>query len=127
MPYISGGELYHLLKSYQKFPEMFVKVFIIQIVTAVGYLHELDLVHRDLKLENIMVCDDGYIKLIDFGMATMLKPGERSGDYVGTAEYMAPEILENSKDRQTDKNVDWWAVGIIAYELMFGWTPFFSA
>ena len=76
--------------------------------------------HRDLKLDNIMVCKDGYIKLIDFGVAVALRPGERSGEHVGTLEYMAPEILEKSKNRQYDKNVDWWAVGVITYELLCG-------
>ena len=60
---------------------------------ALGFLHCCNIVHRDMKLENIMVCRDGYIKLIDFGMAAVLRPGEFCGDWVGTREYMAPEIM----------------------------------
>ena len=54
-----------------------------------------------------------------------MRPGERSGQYVGTPEYMAPEIL-NRQNRQYDKSVDWWAVGILIFELYFGFTPFIS-
>ena len=82
--------------------------------------------HRDLKLANIMMQDNGYIKLIDFGLAKVLEPGEFSGDFVGTKEYMAPEMLDMSYTEDSVKYLDWWAVGIIAYELRFGQTPFFD-
>ena len=88
---------------------------------GIGFLHSKDIVHCDLKPDNIMVCQDtGYIKLIDFGLATVLKPGELSGDFRGTAEYMSPEMLSGN----WGKSIDWWAVGIIAFELFFGATPF---
>lgn len=73
MPFIRGGELYkHFLKS-KRFPEASVKFYASQIAMAIGYLHSKDILHWDLKLENIMINEDGYLKLIDFGLAKIVK------------------------------------------------------
>lgn len=72
MPFIRGGELYkHFLKC-KRFPEPKVKFYAAQIALAIGYLHKKDILHRDLKLENIMINEDGYLKLIDFGLAKIV-------------------------------------------------------
>ena len=76
MPFIRGGELYKIFAQSKRFPEAQVKFYAAQLVRALGYLHEKDIVHRDLKLENIMVEQDGYIRLIDYGLAKILKDGE---------------------------------------------------
>ena len=77
-----------------------------------------------MKLENIMMCENGYLKLIDFGMSRVLKGDEMATTYQGTAEYIAPEML--CRNAQYDTSIDWWAVGIIIYELLSGVTPFFN-
>ena len=73
MPFIKGGELYtHFLKN-KRFPEEVVKFYATQIIIAIGHLHEKEIAHRDLKLENILIEEDGYLKIIDFGLAKILK------------------------------------------------------
>lgn len=123
MPFIRGGELYKHFQQRRYFLETETKFYAMQIIMAIGYLHQKEIAHRDLKLENILVAEDGYLKIIDFGLAKMLKPDEETTSFLGTPEYIAPEIANSSGH---DKNVDWWAVGILIYEMMFGRTPFFS-
>ena len=84
-------------------------------------MHSKGIVHRDVKLENIMVEKDGYLKLIDYGLATVLKEDQFAQEFCGTYEYLAPEIL---KRQAYDKSVDWWSYGILLYEMLIGITPF---
>jgi len=74
-----------------------------------------------MKLENVLVAHDGYLKVSDFGLAAIMKGKATSFQFCGTPEYLAPEIIAN---RGYDKSVDWWATGVIIYELLLGFTPF---
>ena len=124
MPYITGGELYKVLKSRRTFDEPTVKFFIAQVIIGLGKLHEKGIMHRDLKLENIMLDTNGYVKIIDFGMAKMLEtPNQLAHTVCGTPEYYAPELIN---EEGYDKTVDWWACGILIYEMLTGVTPFFA-
>jgi serine/threonine protein kinase len=73
MPYLCGGEMYKIIQHKKRLEEPAVKFYAVQLAIAIGYLHSKGIVHRDLKLENIMVDQNGYIKLIDYGLATILK------------------------------------------------------
>lgn len=95
MPFIEGGELYKILKAQKKFSEEVVIFYAIQLIQAIGYLHSKEIIHRDLKLENIMIGADGYIKIIDYGLAKKLdETGEEAVTYCGTPEYLAPEMVD---------------------------------
>ena len=77
---------------------------------AIEYLHGMDVIYRDLKPENILMDEEGHVCLTDFGMAKILKEGEKATSFVGTPEYLAPEIIEQVGH---SKPVDWWSVGIL--------------
>ena len=93
MPFIGGGEMGKILKIEDTFKEPVIKFYVTQLVLGLKYLHESNLMHRDLKLENLMVGKDGYLRIVDFGLAKILRPGQVSHTIVGTPAYFAPEIL----------------------------------
>lgn len=93
MPFIKGGELYKVFKARKRFDEKTVKFYAAQIALAVGYLHSKGIMHRDLKLENVLVDEKGYLKIIDYGLAKTLKEAQLSKTFCGTPEYLAPEMV----------------------------------
>ena len=95
---------------------IFINSFFTAQVTAMfDYMHSYDIIYRDLKPENLLVGIDGYLKLTDFGFAKVVKG--RTYTLCGTPEYLAPEILLN---KGHGKPVDWWAMGILIYEMNHG-------
>lgn len=90
---------------------------------AIGFLHSKNLLHRDIKPENILMGSDGYLLLTDFGMAKELKGDETANSFVGTLDYIAYEIMQM---KSYNKAVDWWAIGVLTYELIVGFPPFYS-
>ena len=72
MPFIQGGEIFKVLEIHKRFVEKDIKFYIAQLVLGVGYLHSRGIIHRDLKMENIMLDEQGYVKIIDYGLSRML-------------------------------------------------------
>lgn len=127
MPMIRGGEIYSYLKTLRRFSEHQTQFYTGQIILAFQYLHGLNVVYRDLKPENVLLECDGYVKIIDYGFAKRLE-GDTTTSFVGTPEYMAPEMLIRTRRVQGyGCSVDWWTLGIFVYECLSGETPFAGA
>ena len=120
MEYLPGGDLFVLLNKMGRMSEEQTKFYIAQIVLALEHLHNLDIIYRDLKPENILLDSSGYIKIIDFGFAKQTEPGKRCVTLCGTPEYLAPEVFLG---RGYTSAVDFWALGILTWELVAGTAP----
>eukprot|EP01059_Diplonema_ambulator_P022372 TRINITY_DN37661_c0_g1_i1.p1 TRINITY_DN37661_c0_g1~~TRINITY_DN37661_c0_g1_i1.p1 ORF type:complete len:479 (+),score=202.67 TRINITY_DN37661_c0_g1_i1:87-1439(+) len=124
LDFLSGGEVFYHLSQIGTFPESRAKFYTAQIGLALGHLHSLKIIYRDLKPENCVLDKDGNCCITDFGLA---KPGingkEEAKTFCGTPEYLAPEFLTGGGH---GKAVDWWSLGILLYEMITGLPPFYS-
>lgn len=117
----SGGDLYQEIKRAKGFSEEVCKFYVACLISMFSHLRSKNIVYRDLKPENVLLDDDGYLKLIDFGLAKELKGGQKANTICGTPEYVAPEILLNEG---YGPSVDTWSIGILVYEMITTSTPF---
>ena len=124
MEFINGGHLFFQLYDQGLFTEDIARFFAAEMVLAVGHLHSLGFVHRDMKPENVLLGADGHLKVTDFGLAKCNMTDEpRTNSMCGTIEYMAPEVILG---KGHGKTVDWWSIGILLYEMLVGLPPFRS-
>ncbi|KAF9512311.1 hypothetical protein BS47DRAFT_1372843 [Hydnum rufescens UP504] len=112
MDFVAGGELFTLIRKSVRFPPAVAKFYAAEVAVALEYLHGLDIIYRDLKPENILIGQDGHIKLTDFGFAKRVK--DQTYTLCGTPDYLAPE------------SVDWYAWGVLIYEMLAGYPPFYT-
>ncbi len=122
--YISGGELFDALTTRTKFGEAEAAYIMQQLLGAITYCHAHNVVHRDLKPENILIESSTAsrltVKIIDFGTALICPPDKKITGPMGSAYYIAPEVLESHYTSQCDV----WSLGVILYLLLSGTPPF---
>ena len=143
--YCPGGELFFHLKRVKSFTESTMRFYAAQISLALAYLHQHGIIYRDLKPENILLDRDGNCKLTDFGLSKIVD-SRALGDlpetqhpppseclvvagltFCGTPEYLSPEMLiHRQRGIGYGHEIDMWALGVVCFELLTGWPPFFD-
>jgi len=122
-----GGDLFDNLAAQKprRFPERVVRLLAAELVLAVGHLHAKRVLHRDIKIENVLLDAEGHVRLADFGHAKHLAvaAGLRSNSFVGTERYCPPEMFHG---RAHGRAVDWWQLGCLIFELLTGYPPFYQ-
>mmetsp|Transcript_13728 Transcript_13728/g.2198 ORF Transcript_13728/g.2198 Transcript_13728/m.2198 type:complete len:205 (-) Transcript_13728:1009-1623(-) len=119
MEFVRGLDLFDALREIGLVTGPNAKFYTASLILILEHLHSHEIIYRDLKPENVMVDKDGYIKLIDFGTARIIK--DRTFTIVGTPHYMAPEVI---KGKGYFMEADFWSLGIMLYEFMCGGVPF---
>uniref|UniRef100_A0A8B9N9S4 Uncharacterized protein n=1 Tax=Accipiter nisus TaxID=211598 RepID=A0A8B9N9S4_9AVES len=121
MEYTPGGDL--MMRIHEDvFPEHMAQFYTACVVLGLQFLHEKKIVYRDLKLDNLLLDAEGFVKIADFGLCKEgIGFGDRTNTFCGTPEFLAPEVLT---DISYTRAVDWWGLGVLIYEMLVGESPF---
>jgi len=121
LEYVPGGELFSHLRREGRFTDDHGRYYAAEIVLAFAHMHSMNVVYRDLKPENLLISTTGHMKITDFGFAKKIE--DKTWTLCGTPEYLAPEIIQS---KGHGKAVDWWALGILCFEMLAGYPPFYD-
>jgi serine/threonine protein kinase len=123
LEFFNGGELFFHLKNQGKFNDERASFYAAQVVLAFEHLHKRNIIYRDLKPENVLLDDQGYVKITDFGLSKeMTSPTELTHTFCGTPEYLAPEVILGNGYGQP---IDWWSLGALTFEMLTGLVSIF--
>ncbi|KDO28962.1 AGC protein kinase [Saprolegnia parasitica CBS 223.65] len=123
MDYLSAGSLAVHLRRVRKFQESHARFYAAEIAAAIAHLHQINIIYRDVKLENVLMDHEGHVSIADFGLSKQGVSGLKGAKtFCGTAAYIAPELL---KGQTYGKAADWWSFGILLYEMIGGKPPYY--
>eukprot|EP00736_Rhodelphis_marinus_P004792 Rmarinus@m.29730 len=125
LDYCPGGELFFHLSRLGRFDEELTRFYAAEILLALGHLHAMGIIYRDLKPENVLLDEEGHLRLADFGLSKegITESTKGATSFCGSPEYLAPEVLE---EKGHGKAVDWWSLGSLIYEMLTGLPAFYS-
>lgn len=123
MEYMVGGDMFQLLQLWGHISLAPCRFYAAEVLLALEYIHDRGYVYRDLKPENILIGESGHAKIADLGFCKKVARGDRTYTTCGTPDYMAPEVM---LCQGYNKSADYWAFGVLVYEMLVGYAPFAS-
>lgn len=117
-----GGDLLNYVRKRRQLKEDVAKSVFRQLVEGLRYCHSKNILHRDIKLDNILLSEEGQVKICDFGVSKIVRPGEKMTEQCGTPAYIAPEILMDKGYKGFMADI--WSAGVVLYAMLYGTVPF---